>query len=482
MVFSLGHGFRTIPLDRVISIDTLLSGLNLERTTRPQDVIEHLMAESTHPPIYFVLTHLWLKLLSAKSGLASVGLARALSALLGIVSIPAMFGLGWLVFRSPIDGQMAAALMAVSPYGVYLAQEARHYTLSILWVIASLGCFIVAVRQIQRLIPLPFWLVCLWIVVNSLGIASHYFFAFAPTVEMLILSKFWLSGFQPKLGHKSWQQYLFSSHWLRIYTVIAGTLVGGSVWFSAWSSIPNHKLAEWIYHGNPLGSEFLEPLGRLIVWLITMLFLLPVEGTPLLATLASGLVLLLVLIWLTPIVVRSLRWQLQQPSSRLMTRVLGEFVLGAIALFLIVTYIMGTDLTLAARYQFVYFPVVLVLVGIVLSQIWQKSTAKSSSSVASARGQGKRVVAVTLIMGLLGGVTVVSHLGYQKPDRSDLVVPVMVEAHNLAPKTPVLIANVHKTHEQTGEMMGLAWEFEQMARSSGRLDSKASLDSFQFLL
>jgi hypothetical protein len=31
-------------------------------------------------------------------------------------------------------------------------------------------------------------------------------------------------------------------------------------------------------------------------------------------------------------------------------------------------------------------------------------------------------------------------------------------------------------------MMGLAWEFEQMAHKLGRLNSKAFLNSFQFLL
>jgi uncharacterized membrane protein len=132
---------------------------------------------------------------------------------------------------------------------------------------------------------------------------------------------------------------------------------------------------------------------------------------------------------------------------------------------------MGTDLTLAARYQFVLFPAFLVLVGIVLSQNWQKSTAK-----------GKKVVAVTLIMGLLGGLTVVNNLGYQKADRPDIVAPVMTEAHSLAPNTPVLLANVHKTHEQTGKMMGLAWELTQISRTMEPLESKKFLDSFQVLL
>jgi uncharacterized membrane protein len=307
IVFSLGHSFRTVPLNQIISIDTLLWGMNLDRTTTPTDVIDHLMTESTHPPIYFLMTHWWLKLLSVKLGLASVWLARSLSALLGIASIPAMFGLGWLVFRSPLDGQMAAALMAVSPYGIYLAQEARHYTLAILWVIASLSCFIVAIKRIHSRISLPFWLVCVWIIINSLGIASHYFLVFPVIVQMLILGILGLSELQFKFDRKSFKRSLLSSHGLKIYTVIGGTLVGGSVWLSTWLSIPQHRLTEWIYYSNQLGGQFLEPIGRTLAWLITMLFLLPVEGTPLLVTIASALLVLSVLIWLTPAFVRSLR-------------------------------------------------------------------------------------------------------------------------------------------------------------------------------
>lgn len=34
-----------------------------------------------------------------------------------------------------------------------------------------------------------------------------------------------------------------------------------------------------------------------------------------------------------------------------------------------------------------------------------------------------------------------------------------------SPEVPVLIATVHKTHEQTGEMMGLGWEFQRFYKS-----------------
>ncbi len=45
-------------------------------------------------------------------------------------------------------GQLAAAMMATSPFGICLAQEARHYTLAILWVITSIGCLVIVINKI----------------------------------------------------------------------------------------------------------------------------------------------------------------------------------------------------------------------------------------------------------------------------------------------------------------------------------------------
>ena len=455
LVFSLGQSFRTVPLDQIITVDTLLHPLQLDGTTQPRDVIEHLMTESTHPPVYFVLTHLWLKLFSSQ-GLVSVWVARSLSALFGVASIPAMFGFGWYAFRSPMVGQMAAALMAVSPYGIYLAQEARHYTLGILWIIASLSCLIAAIRHLKQGASLPILVALIWIVVNSLGMATHYFFALTLMGELLVLLRYWLID---KVRRNNWSS---------IYAAIIGTAIGGSVWLTAWRSIPDSNLTEWIYHGQPLGSEFLEPIGRLFAWMATMLFLLPIEGTPLFLTLASSFVLLLTLLWLMPTFVGRFR-QIQSTSAK----ILGGFTLGVLALILLITYTLGTDLTLAARYHFVYFPALLVLIGAVLSQSWSADERSPSKPprLHFRRVRGKQVVIVTLLMGLLGGLTVMNNLAYQKPDRPELVVPVMLEAHRDSSE-PVLIATAHKTHEQTGEMMGLAWE----------LYSHRSISNFRFLL
>jgi len=63
-------------------------------------------------------------------------------------------------------------------------------------------------------------------------------------------------------------------------------------------------------------------------------------------------------------------------------------------------------------------------------------------------------------MGCIGGLTVVSNLGYQR--RPDLLVPIIQKVSQVP-----LIATAHKTHEQTGEIMGLAFEFKRSLEPAG---------------
>ena len=487
LVFSLGHSFRTVPLDSVISLDTLLSPLLWDNTTQPQDVIHHLLTESTHPPLYFVLNHWWLKLIPPSQDLVSIWWGRAFSVLWGIVSIPAMFGLGWLFSGSFIVAQMSAALMAVSPFGVYLSQEARHYTLAILFVMASLACLLLAIRCIHRRISFPLWIVFCWIVINSLGVATHYFFSLTLVTETLVLLGFWLAELKDEKSN------IWAIYWSRIYLAMVGTFIGCSVWIMTWYSIRDNQLTDWIFAGNPL-EKFLEPISRILVWIITMVFLLPVEGIPEKFSIFFGALIILLIAWLMPSWIRSFKACSQIYATNLGILILSRFLVSAIALILAITYIYGADLTISARFQFIYFPVVILLLGTIMAYLWQEAKffrKKRIKKIISETSQeliiedklnlnqstshsyyqywswftpkGKKVIYLTLLMGILGTLTIVTNLAYQKIEHPDVVVPVMVEAHHkVATKTPVLITTLHKTHGQTGEMMGLAWQFQQL--------------------
>ena len=166
LVFSLGNSFRGVPIDRPIALSTLLQPLQWNPDAGIADVLNHLLLESNHPPVYFMLAHWWMQLFEPSED-SLVWIGRSLPALLGVISVPAIYFLGNFAFNSRLVGQCAAAMMAVSPYGIYLAQEARHYTLGILLVTASLFCLTLAAKKLQQRAPIPIWAVLLWVVVNS---------------------------------------------------------------------------------------------------------------------------------------------------------------------------------------------------------------------------------------------------------------------------------------------------------------------------
>jgi mannosyltransferase len=86
------------------------------------EMLSWLVRIDQHPPLYYILLHFWMVL---GDGAATV---RALSALLGTLTIPVIYLLG----RRLADGKvglLAALILAVSPFHVRFAQETRMYTL-----------------------------------------------------------------------------------------------------------------------------------------------------------------------------------------------------------------------------------------------------------------------------------------------------------------------------------------------------------------
>lgn len=477
LVFSLGNSFRGVPLDQAIALDTLLQPLQPNYSAGIKDVIHNLVTESNHPPLYFVLTHLWLKLFPPDGGLVSLWGARSLAALFGIASIPAMYAFAGRAFRSRLVGHLAAAMMAVSPYGIFLAQEARHYTLAILWAIASLACLVVAARYLQRQAPLPIWLVLLWVSINTLGISSHYFFILTVCAQALALIVQWQQRTQDNFKFPP----LKSS--IPLLAVAAGTLAGGLVWVPVFlQNSYGGKLTEWI-QGDRVGFAWLSPIFQAIAAWITMIALLPVEADSLPVVIFFVVVMLLFFIWALPILYRGLK--LQRQEAGLTTQLFESFIWSAIALFFVFTYILGIDLTRGARYNFVYFPAVIVIVGASLAACWnavraEETTLKESVPVRTdpdskvkiqdaklfIKTSGKKAVALIWLMGLLSGLTVACNLGYQKYYRPDLLVPPIIklqDSSSSSVQVPILIATTHKTHVQNGEMMGIAWELKQQA-------------------
>jgi uncharacterized membrane protein len=472
LIFSLGNSFLSVPLDQVLTSEQLLQPLQPNPQAGVIDVIRHLLSESNHPPIYFILTHFWLKLFPSPDGWISVWGARSLSALLGAVSIPAMFTLGWLAFRSRLVGQAAAALMATSPFGVYLAQEARHYTLAILWVIASLTCLMVAARTIRDRTPLSRWICFLWVIVNGIGIATHYFFTFTLAAEAMTVAGLGLV--------QSWRErgiWYPSAHWRRIWLVAAGTFATGLIWWPVLQDIQDGELTRWIYWSDRSGLDWLDPVGQAIAGWITMLYLLPIQADSQPIAIASGVILVGLVFWTLPKVLWGLRVQSIGRERRLAIIVMSGFLVAAILLFFSITYFFSADLTSAFRYNFVYFPAVILLLGAGLAAGWDVATRIARSPAAAVppallkliRTSSRKTVMLVVLFSFLGGLTVVFNLGYQKTHRPDVVA----DAIRQEPVGSTLVAIAHRTNGQTGRLMGIAWDLQHSTAASPGKDEKA---------
>lgn len=459
IVFSLGNSFLTVPLDQVLTPEQLLQPLEPSPHAGIPQVVDRLLNESNHPPLYFILTHLWLKLFPPYQGMVTVWQMRSIAALFGTLTIPATFGFARFAFRSRLVAQLSAALMAVSPFGIYLAQEARHYTLPLLLLIVSLGCLVSATRSIRVRTPLSLRICLVWLVVNALGIATHYLFILALLVEALVLLTMGLI--------QSWReqgQWYPSAHWWRIVTVAVGTTLAGLVWLPFLQEVQESKLTEWIQQSDRSGWEWVDPLLQALAGWISMLYLLPVQSTSRPIAILSGVILLLLTWWTLPKLIHGIQTQLKQSGARLPVLALGCYVTIAVLLFLGLTYGLGKNLTSAFRYNFVYFPAVIVLVGAALASLWRETlnqphTEKPTNTKTLIKllwtGNIRTVVMIGLLS-LLGGLTVVTNLGYQKTHRPDLVAQDIREQS----EEQVLIVIPHETHGQTGRLMGIAWELQ----------------------
>ncbi|MBD2580477.1 glycosyltransferase family 39 protein [Oscillatoria sp. FACHB-1406] len=487
LVFSLGNSFRGVPTDEAIALTTLLQPLQTNFGGTAGDVISHLLHEDNHPPLYFLLAHFWMKLFPMGHYI-SVWVARSLPALLGVLSIPAMYLLARVAFGSIAIAHVVAALMAVSPYGIYIAQEARHYTLAILFVISSLLCLTAAIKYLWRGSTIPMGLIALWIVANILGFCSHYFFVLALGAEAIalavLLAILWrrvksntharqatsLSSRAFKSSRGDRQTRLFLLFKNNLYR-LGLTGLGTGLFILAWLHfvLPDNygsTMTAWIRQDNRSFLGLINPIFQLGASVITMLYLLPVESPFLAVVVVSGILMFAYFCWVVPILVWGAKMQVRHPNYHLGLRVALAFVAGAIAIFFAVTYLKGIDITRGARYSFVYFPGAILLLGGSLAACWQYgdlgASLERSDRLKPPRhraigGNGKRTVAIVWLVGFLSAITVVCNWGYQKYYRPDLALPFLEQS---AAAESVLIATTHETLVQVGEMMGLAWELK----------------------
>ncbi len=113
------------------------------------ETVAALQTSPEHTPLYYGLAHLWARMLggSADNPLRTVWAIRSLSALASLLALPAMYWLCRELFDSALTGWVGMGVLAVSPFQVLYAQEARPYSL---WTVTILVTSAALLRAMRR--------------------------------------------------------------------------------------------------------------------------------------------------------------------------------------------------------------------------------------------------------------------------------------------------------------------------------------------
>ncbi|MFN5514498.1 MAG: hypothetical protein ACK5CA_07070, partial [Cyanobacteriota bacterium] len=453
-VFSLGNDFTGIPGGEMLTVAQLLAPLQFNQPGQWGRVIDLLVNQDNHPPLYFLLAHLWQGLFPQDYQALNITVGRSLAALAGTLTIPLSYALArWL--WTPSLALALALLTALSPYGIFISQEARHYTLAALWITLSLGFCLKASQYFRQGKPLPRRLVLAWVLVNALALSTHFFTGLFILAEFLGLAGWRRSDIRYQISDISerllviprffklgrFKGVLFRS---RLLPVLLGTLTAALVWGWVISQRDyGHGMTQWMALERRNFLNLLGPPIQLLAAWVTMFTLLPVESPNLILAIAAGLGMLAYVIFLLPRLKRGLDLALTghwQSEARLLLWITGSLL----ALYFAVTYGAGMDITRGARYSFNFFPLLIFLAALALV------------SLAQTLAKPGRLWALVILMGVASAVTVTHNLGYQKYYRPELFLAQVAQVS--PPGARPLIVTTRQSLVQTGEMMGLALE------------------------
>ena len=420
-LFTRGQSTRDLPLNQFLPLSALDAIFSFQPDQTCAVLAQRLATESVHPPLFFCLLYGWMDWLRPDNWIWAM---RALPALFGVATIAAIYWLNRIAF-SPAAGLWAAALMAVSPFAVYLSQEGRHYTLPMLIITLALAALVqmqqdlVSQKQLRGVI----WLG--WSLLNLLGLYVHYFCLLALIAQIAALS-IWLLG-------KS------TRYWIAWTASLAVIGLGYWPWIPTLLNHFSRPETNWLIPYKPDWLDRLEPLYQTLAGWTLMVIALPVEDQPRWIAVPVVLLTLSFMLWLV--------WQLRVGFRRLWldlaSRPAGLLIAsftGVILLqFFAIVFLLNKDLTVVPRYNFVYYPGVCALLAASLSRI------------------GKRAL-VLLAVSLISSLFVVNGLVFQKSYHPDQVARHMA----FEPEQPMAMVMTYESPQEIALGLSFASELRKL--------------------
>lgn len=399
-LFSFGRSYYDVPLEKAFAVSALDQIFQLDTAATCSGIAQTISVQSVHPPLFFCWLHSWLQW-TAPLPPSWIWKIRALSAIAGVLLIGITYTLNRVAF-SKTAGLVAALFMAVSPFAVYLSQEARHYTVPMVFVAIALLGLVQIQRDLQhRQIRYGVWLG--WIGVNGIGFYVHYFFLLATIAQIVTLIL--LQAWQSRLGRSSRRNWL---------AIVLSTIMIGLLHLPGLTTFLSHigrSETDWLEVPQTGILSAIAPLYQLAAGWLVMAIALPVENQPLWLAIPAAVLMLLFAGWLGWRVVKGLRRLWNNPKTQWQTLTLAGFVLCSVLEFLAIVYGLHKDITQVPRYNFIYFPAVCALVG---ASLCAKNTGEDRETSRDEKPTSMPSITV-LLAGCLSCIFVVYNLVFLKP-------------------------------------------------------------------
>ncbi|MBH8562866.1 glycosyltransferase family 39 protein [Nostoc sp. CENA67] len=430
-IFSLGKSYHDLPLNLVFSLDRIQEIFTFKSGVSCNQIAENIATQSTHPPLFFCGMYSWLGLMFPL-GPEWVTKLRSLPALFGVGAIAAIYSLNRLAF-SRVSGIIAAFFMAVSPFAVYLSQEARHYTMPMLLITLALLGLMQIQRDIFERSRLRVGVWVLWAIINSIGLYVHYFFALAFIAEIATLLVLIYWG-KTKILNKG-------QIWLALIISVSGVVISFIPWLLVIFSHFQRSETNWLPPPNHIAPFY----QTLLSWVL-MVIALPVENQPWTIAIICGFLMLIFAVWAGYQIFKGLKILWSQYTTSLATLTLLSFTIFVLLQFFAIVYFLGKDITVVPRYSFVYYPSFCALLAASITKNYQSSVISQQSSIKF------------ILIGFISSIFVVSNLVFQKPFQPEQVAQNM----NLEPSVPLMLVVSYSSYQDVALGLSFALALEQL--------------------
>jgi hypothetical protein len=257
--------------------------------------------------------------------------------------------------------------------------------------------------------------------------------------------------------------------WMAASLALSGTALMFVPWVPTLLENVGRSEDSWLQIVDPSLAELIAPVFQMLAgWVITVI-MLPVEQQPTWVIGMFGTAMFLFGCWLARPVYQGWRQNWSREAWRLSTSAIALYV-GCVLLEMFgVVYILQRDLTLAPRYNFLFYPGLCVLLAACLvpsrrSELSQRRVARPEASSNSPQSQPRRssknaIAPVSVIVaGLVSWLFLISGLTFHRPFLPDQVAEHML----IEPTQPLVMVVGYRSLQELALGLSFALEVRDM--------------------